>query len=230
MSTTLPNTENFMTAAAITRRNRPACLRHTSSMHKLKVFIAESVTHEDFYNRDWEGHAAEEIIRLLDGRTRYRMILNKTLLRRAIKEAATVITVFSIFHVMVMKTGVQLSGNRDVSWQELAEYFQKAKSAPEALVLSSCAGGDAGIARAFEQLDRRPTVIFGAEATKEDDLITLPSACISWSILYSVLATEGMTPDAFKEAVTKMNKVTPHQFVYRRWDDKGYRRYPRAAS
>ena len=198
-------------------------------MLKLKVFIAESVTHEDFYDRDWEGHAAEEIVRLLDGRTRYRIVLNKTLLRRAIKEAAN--NDYSIFHLSCHgdESGVQLSGNRDVSWQELAEYFQKAKSAPEALVLSSCVGGDAGIARAFGKLDQRPTVIFGAEATKKDDLITLPSACISWSILYSVLATEGMTPDAFKEAVTKMNKVTPHQFVYRRWDDKGYRRYPRAA-
>jgi hypothetical protein len=199
-------------------------------MHKLKVFIAESVTHEDFYDRDWEGHAAEEIVRLLNGRTRYRIVLNKTLLRRAIKEAAD--NDYGIFHLSCHgdEDGVQLSGNRDVSWRELAEYFQEAKSTPEALVLSSCVGGDAGIARAFEKLDRRPTVIFGAEATEEDDLITLPSACISWSILYSVLATEGMTPDAFKEAVTKMNKVTPHQFVYRRWDDKGYRRYPRAAS
>jgi hypothetical protein len=86
-------------------------------------------------------------------------------------------------------------------------------------------GGDAGIARAFEKLDRRPIVIFGAEATEEDDLITLPSACISWSILYSVLAADGMTPDGFKEAVTKMNKVTPYQFVYRRWDGRKYRRY-----
>jgi hypothetical protein len=179
-------------------------------MHKLKVFIAESVTHEDFYDRDWEGHAAEEIVRLLNGRTRYRIVLNKTLLRRAIKEAVD--NGYGIFHLSCHgdEGGVQLSGKRDVSWRELAEYFQEAESAPVVLVLSSCVGGDAGIARAFEKLKRRPTVIFGAEATDDDDLITLPSACISWSILYSVLAVEGMTPGAFKEAVTKMNKVTPH--------------------
>jgi hypothetical protein len=195
-------------------------------MEMLKVFIAESVSHEDFYDRDWEGHAAEEIIRLLNGRTRYRIVLNKTLLRRAIKEAAD--NSYEIFHLSCHgdEDGVQLSGKRNMSWQELAEYFQEAKSAPSVLVLSSCVGGDAGIARGFEKLDRRPTVIFGAEATAEDDLITLPNACISWSILYSVLAAEGMTPEAFKEAVTKMNKVTPHQFVYRRWDGEKYLRYP----
>jgi hypothetical protein len=197
-------------------------------MHQLKVFIAESVSHEDFYDRDWEGHAAEEIVRLLNGSTRYRIVLDKTLLRRAIKEAAE--SGYGIFHLSCHgdENGVQLSGNRDVSWRELAEYFQEAKSAPAVLVLSSCVGGDGGIARAFEKLHLRPAVIFGAEAKKKKDLITLPSACISWSILYSVLAAEGMTPEVFKEAVTKMNKVTPHQFVYRRWDDKheSYRRFP----
>jgi hypothetical protein len=195
-------------------------------MHKLKVFIAESLSHEDFYDRDWEGHAAEEIVRLLDGRTRYRIVLNRTLLRKAIKEAAG--NDYGIFHLSCHgdDKGVQLSGNRNLSWHELAGYFQGAKSAPSVLVLSSCVGGDAGIARAFEKLAQRPTVIFGAEAREEEELITLPTACISWSILYSVLAANGMTPDAFKEAVTKMNKVTPHQFVYRRWDGKGYRRYP----
>jgi hypothetical protein len=195
-------------------------------MPKLKVFIAESVSHEDFYDRNWEGHAAEEIVRLLNGRTCYRIVLNRTLLRRAIKEAVE--EGYGIFHLSCHgdEDGVQLSGNRNVSWKELAGYFQGAKSAPSALILSSCVGGDAGIARAFDKVSLRPGVIFGAEATKDDDLITFPNACISWSILYSVLASQGMTPDAFKEAVTKMNKVTPHQFVYRRWDANGYRRYP----
>jgi hypothetical protein len=215
-----------MTAAAIIRRSLPASLRLTDYMHTLKVFIAESLSHEDFYNRDWEGHAAEEIVRLLDGQARYRVVLSRTLLRKAIKESGT--DGYSIFHLSCHgnKDGVQLSGLRDVSWQQLAEYFQAAKSVPDALVISSCVGGDAGIARAFEKLDQRPAVIFGAEAAKKSDVITLPNACISWSILYSVLAEQGMTPDAFKEAVDKMNKVTPHQFAYRRWHGGKYKRYP----
>ena len=112
-------------------------------------------------------------------------VLNKTLLRRAIKEADD--DGYAVFHLSCHgdEDGVRLSGNRDVSWQELAEYFQKAKAAPTVLILSSCVGGDVGIARALEKLDRRPAVIFRAEATEDEDLITMPSACISWSILYS---------------------------------------------
>lgn len=68
-------------------------------------------------------------------------------------------------------------------------------------------------------------MIFGAEADDEH-LLTFPSACISWPILYSILATRGMTAPAFKDAVNKMNYVAPHRFVYRRWDEDKYRRYP----
>jgi hypothetical protein len=35
-----------------------------------------------------------------------------------------------------------------------------------------------------------------------------------------------LTRDAFKDAVTKMNLITNHEFVYRRWHDGEYRRYP----
>jgi hypothetical protein len=136
-------------------------------MYKLKVFIAESLSHEDFYDRDWEGHAAEEIVRLLNGRSRYRIVLNRALLRRAIREADD--DGYAVFHLSCHgdEDGVRLSGNRDVSWQELADYFQKAKTAPTVLILSSCVGGDAGIARAFEKLDRRPTV------TRHDDKLSI---------------------------------------------------------
>ena len=109
-------------------------------MHKLKVFIAESVSHEDFYDRDWEGHPAKEIVCLLNGRARYRIVLNRTLLRRAIKEAAD--NAYGIFHLSCHgdEEKVRLSGKRDVSWRELAQYFQEAKSAPAVLVLSGAWG------------------------------------------------------------------------------------------
>lgn len=57
-------------------------------MKKLKGFIAESVSPEDFYNRDWEGHVVEEIVRLLNGKASYRIVLNAELLCRAIKTAS----------------------------------------------------------------------------------------------------------------------------------------------
>jgi hypothetical protein len=97
---------------------------------------------------------------------------------------------------------------------------------PRALILSSCIGGHRGIAGAFKERSRRPEVIFGAEAKDDEHLLTFSGACISWPILYTVLATVGMNPEAFKDAVNKMNHITPHQFVYRRWDEEQYRRYP----
>ena len=68
-------------------------------------------------------------------------------------------------------------------------------------------------------------MIFGAEADEEECLLTFPGACISWPILYTSLATRGKNPKAFKDAVKKMNLITPHRFVYRRWDGKEYRCY-----
>jgi hypothetical protein len=68
-------------------------------------------------------------------------------------------------------------------------------------------------------------VIFGSEATKPNE-ITFPGACIAWPILYTSLATRGMTRHAFQDAVGKMNLITKHKFVYRRWDGDYYRRYP----
>jgi hypothetical protein len=196
------------------------------AMKQLRTFVAESVSPKDFYHRQWEGRVVEEIVRLLDGKTSYRIVMNASLLRGAIKSAST--NSYNIFHLSChgSKRGVRLSDKTRISWEELADYFQKADLMPSALVLSSCVGGDSGIARAFEERKRRPQVIFGAEATEEKHLLTFPGACISWPILYTVLATRGMTPPAFKDAVNKMNHITSHRFVYRRLEGEKYRRYP----
>jgi hypothetical protein len=192
----------------------------------MKAFIAGSVSPEEFYNRDWEGHVVEEIVRLLGGKTSYRIVLNAKLLCKAIKTASE--NVYDIFHLSChgSEKGIRLSDKTYMSWGELADCFQKADHVPTALVLSSCVGGESGIARAFKERKRRPRVIFGAEAKEKKHLLTFPGACISWPILYTALATGGMTREAFKDAVNKMNQVTSHRFVYRRWDGEKYRRYP----
>lgn len=168
----------------------------------------------------------EEIVRLLDGKTSYRIVMNASLLNRAIKRASE--NAYDVFHLSCHgdEEGIQLSDSTEISWEDLADCFQKADRMPTALVLSSCVGGDRGIARAFKERKRRPQVIFGAEAKEEKGLLTFPGACISWPILYTALATGGMTPEVFKDAVSKMNRITSHQFVYRRWDGEKYRRYP----
>jgi hypothetical protein len=197
-----------------------------AAMKELRTFVAESVSPEDFYHRHWEGHVVEEIVRLLDGKTSYRIVMNASLLRRAIKSAST--NAYNIFHLSChgSEKGIRLSDNTRISWEDLAGYFQKVDHIPTALVLSSCIGGDSGIAHAFEERKQRPQVIFGAEANEEKHLLTFPGACISWPILYTVLATRGMTPPAFKDAVNKMNHITSHGFVYRRLSGEKYRRYP----
>lgn len=95
-------------------------------MKTLKAFIAESVSPEEFYNRDWEGHIAEEIVRLLDGKACYRIVLNSELLCRAIKTASE--NAYDVFHLSChgSKKGVRLTDRTRLSWSDLADCFQHA--------------------------------------------------------------------------------------------------------
>jgi hypothetical protein len=193
---------------------------------KLKVFIAESVSPKEFYNRDREGLVVEEIVRLLNGKPSYRIVLNTEFLRKAIKTASR--NAYNVFHLACHgnEAGIGLTTVKPtISWDELADLFQETRNMPVVLVLSSCLGGNRGISRAFATRKIRPEVIFGAEADKEN-VLTFPNACIAWPILYTSLAAMGNNPESFKDAVKKMNHITPHRFVYRRWVGKKYLRYP----
>ena len=194
-------------------------------MQKFKVFIAESVFPEDFYADDREGHVVEAMARVLHWKATYKIALNAETLCRAIKASSS--GGYDILHLSCHGSakGIQLTDETELSWSELADCFQQVERIPQALVISSCVGGDGGIARAFRDRKRRPSVIFGAEG-KATRRITFTGACITWPILYTALAKGGLTRDAFKDAVTKMNLITKHEFVYRRWHDGKYRRYP----
>jgi hypothetical protein len=193
-------------------------------MSKLKTFVAESVSPEDFYNSRWEGYVVEEIVRLLGGRTLYRIVVTPALLTDAIFLAAS--NKCDVFHLSCHgdDTGVELTDGTELSWKELADAFQKANPMPSALILSSCLGGDQGLAQAFEKHKRQPKVIFGTESQNKE--LTFSGACISWPILYTDLVKRGMRREVFIDAVKKMNQITPHEFVYRRWDGERYLRYP----
>jgi hypothetical protein len=194
-------------------------------MQKLKVFVAESVFPEDFYGDKREGHVVEAMARVLHWETSHKIVLDARTLCKAINAASK--EGYDILHLSCHgdAEGIQLTDKTELSWDELADCFQDAKRIPQALVISSCVGGDGGIARAFRDRKRRPGVIFGAEG-KGNQRITFTGACITWPILYTALAKGGLTPDAFKDAVTKMNRITKHEFVYRRWHEGKYRRYP----
>ena len=194
-------------------------------MKRFKILIAESVFPDDFYADDREGHVVEAMSRVLHWKASYKIALNAKTLCRAIKAAAN--GEYEILHLSCHgdEEGIQLTDETELSWDDLADCFQDAGRTPYALVISSCVGGDAGVAHAFGNRKCRPSVIFGAEG-RDGHRITFPGACISWPILYTSLARAGLTRDAFKDAVTKMNLVTKHEFVYRRWHKGKYRRYP----
>lgn len=202
-----------------------AQLKSKALMKKLKIFIAESVDPADFYAGNGERHVVRALAEVLHWKASYKIALDSDTLRQAIAHAAN--SRYDIFHLSCHgdKVGIQLSNPTELSWDELADCFQDAQHTPRALVVSSCVGGDAGVARAFSTRKRRPAVIFGAEGTKARRII-FPGACISWPILCTALARAGVTREAFKDAVAKMNLITKHQFVYRRWQEGEYRRCP----
>jgi hypothetical protein len=172
------------------------------------------------------GVGGAAIVCLIRREAQHRVALDPKRLQKAIKAAAA--GEYDVFHISCHgdHEGIRLADETDLSWSQLAEFFQEAQWAPKALVMSSCVGGDKNIASAFKDCSPRPEVIFGAEANDDDDLLSFSGACVSWSILYGLLADHGMDRATFKDAVTKMNFVTRHRFVYRRWDGKQYRRYP----
>jgi len=194
-------------------------------MKKFKILIAESVSPGDFYADNCEGHVVEAVARVLHWKANYKIALNAETLCRAIRAASS--GEYDILHLSCHgdAKGIQLTDETEVSWAELVDCFQEGDRIPQALIISSCVGGDGGIARAFQNRKRRPSVIFGAEG-KAKRRITFTGACITWPILYTSLAKDGLTRDAFKGAVTKMNLITKHEFVYRRWHEGKYRRYP----
>lgn len=195
-------------------------------MKKYKILIVESVAPEDFYDENCEGHVVQAMAKVLHWKSTYKIALNAEALRRAIKHASH--NGYDILHLSCHgdRHGIELTDEAELSWEELADCFQRTGHTPHALVISSCVGGDAGVADAFRNRGRRrPNVIFGAEG-RRGKRITFPGACVSWPILYTSLAHAGLTREAFKDAVTKMNMITKHEFVYRRWQDRQYRRYP----
>src|SRR5271155_2173815 len=130
----------------------------------MRAYIVESVSPANFYKREWEGHVVEEIVRLLGTRTTYRIVIAKEFLIKALERASS--RNCEIFHLSCHGNdeGILLTNADILQWDELAEAFDDARYSPEALILSSCLGGDRGAARAFQKKGHRPSVIFGSES------------------------------------------------------------------
>src|SRR5271155_5408300 len=107
-------------------------------MKKFKILIAESVFPDDFYADDREGHIVEAMARVLHWKAAYKIALNAKTLFRAIKAAST--GGYDILHLSCHgdEEGIQLTDETELSWDELADSFQRAAQVPHALVISSC--------------------------------------------------------------------------------------------
>jgi hypothetical protein len=194
-----------------------------------KVFIAESNDPEDFYFGQLDGFAANEVLKVRRIRTRYRVVFNREMLRKAIAEATK--WEADIFHLSCHggEEGIQLCDQRTsgdvLSWEEVAADFQPFATQNKVLVNSSCMGGHRGVAEAFRKAKSR----FGYICGSTSEAVTFHDSCVAWSILYNVPSNDGTTGSrTFRTAIDKINSVVSGNFVYRRWDKdiKRYRTHP----
>jgi hypothetical protein len=186
------------------------------------VFIVESVDSEDFYLRRLDGHAANEILKIIGTRTEYRVAFTKPFVERAISEAAE--GNFQVLHFsshgndeeVILTNGVRLS------WSEFAELIRPVSGLDRALVMSTCGGGDRELTKALVEAG----VIFGWVFGSTADIVYFTDACLAWSILYNRLTDHGFERDELMKSLEAINAAIVGDFVYRRWDGKKYRRHP----
>lgn len=196
---------------------------------ELRIFIAESNDPEDFYSGRLDGFAANEVLKVRDIPSQYRIVFNREMLQKAIAEAVEFEA--DIFHLSCHggEDGVQLSDQRSsgeiLTWEEIASDFQPLAEKERILVNSSCKGGDGGVAEAFRKSKKR----FGYICGSTSEIVTFHDSCLAWSVLYNILANEQSTSKStFQDAIKKINSVVSGDFVYRRWDHykNRYRFYP----
>ncbi len=195
-------------------------------MSKLKsVYIVESLDPKDFYERMLDGHAANEILRILGTRTEYRVAFTRKLARRAIAEAARGDYEVLHFSSHGNSEGVFLTDERFLTWAEFVELIRPAAGADKALVMATCGGGDKALTKALTAAG----VVFGWVFGSTADSVHFSDSCLAWSILYNRLYDYGLKREKLKITLKAINAAIVGDFVYRRWTGKRYRRFPAKA-
>lgn len=192
-------------------------------MSKLKsVYILESLKPKDFYKRSLDGHAANEVLRVLGTRTEYRIAFTKALIERAIKEA--VAGDFEVLHFSSHGHGggIRLTDGTRLTWAEFAEIVRPASGSDKALVMATCGGGDKELTKALAAADVTFGWVFGSTA----DEVYFVDSCLAWSILYNRLYDHGFARKGLKVTLKAINAAIIGDFVYRRWTGKKYRHFP----
>lgn len=192
-------------------------------MSDLSIFIAESVGAADFYTGRTDGRAAQEVIKLHQTRCEYRVVLDRTRLRQAVRDAAE--GDFDVFHLSCHgdEDGVRLSDGTDLDWGELAKVLQPLADDKKLLVMASCSGGYAGLTKALKSSKAVFGYVFGSTA---ETGVSFTHSCLAWSVLYNGLIEKKFNRTGIQATVDRINKIATGDFVYRRWDGKQYRHYP----
>lgn len=186
------------------------------------VFIIESLDPEDFYERRLDGHAANEILKILDVATHYRIAFTRPLLKRAVNEAVKCDSEVLHFSSHGNDTGVFMTNGQKLDWNELVELLKPAAGPDKALVMATCGGGDKQLTKALTEAD----VIFGWVFGSTADEVAFSDSCLAWSILYNRLVDHGFKKHELKTTLKAINTAIEGDFVYRRWNGKKYLHYP----
>ena len=186
------------------------------------VYIVESLSPTDFYKRRLDGYAANEILKILDVTTEYRIAFTEKLVKRAIAEAAD-----GECHVLHFSShgdanGIRLTNNTDISWADFVELIRPVAGKHNALVMATCGGGDKQLTKALTAAGVMFGYVFGSTA----DTVTFSDSCLAWSILYNRLVDHGFKKPALMKTLKAVNAAIAGDFVYRRWDGKKYLHYP----
>ena len=192
----------------------------------ISVFIAESLSPKDFYERRLDGFAANEVLKIQSCPTEYRIVLTRKYLRRAIEEADE--NNFAIFHLSCHgdSDGIKLADGTEIDWLTLAHMFKPFATQERCLVLASCSGGHYAFTKALVKVGAAFGYVFGSTAA---DGVGFTDSCLAWSVLYRELIENGLARDTLQRAVETINVIAPGNFVYRRWSGSVYQRYPAVA-
>jgi hypothetical protein len=186
------------------------------------VYILETLNPNDFYERRLDGHAANEILKILDVTTEYRIAFTKPLVERAIAEAAKSKAQILHFSSHGNSTGVVLTNGKNISWKAFVELIKPAAGPDKALVMATCHGGDQELTKALTAADVVFGWVFGSTAEK----VHFSDSCLAWSILYNRLYDHGFDKPALMTTLKAINAAIDGDFVYRRWTGKKYLRFP----
>ncbi len=189
------------------------------------VFIAESLSPKDYYEKRMDGFAANEVLKIQSCKSDYKIVLTRDLLNRSIQEATN--GDYKIFHLSCHGDvdGIQLANGDEIGWLDLGRMFKKYARQDRLLVMASCSGGHNDFTKALTKAG----AIFGyVVGSASKDGVSFTDSCIAWSILYREIIMKGSDRSTLQQAMTIVNMVAEGDFVYRRWEEsrRVYLRYP----